>query len=434
MDSYSESLQFLYGLQKRGIKFGLENISHLLAHVGNPERSFPSIHIAGTNGKGSTASFIASILTEAGKKTGLYTSPHLVRFNERIRIGREEIIDEELVASVSLIRDSIEKVNATFFEATTCIAFMHFARHRVDIAVIETGLGGRLDATNVLTPLVSVITNISKEHIDYLGSSLEEIAAEKAGIIKRGVPVVTSERTEMILDVLATTAKQMGSEFLKAQELATVEKAGGDHNHQIVNCRTGGHDLQQIHLGLSGMYQFWNAQLAVASVQVLRKKDHEISVSAIERGLTNVRKNTGIRGRLEEVGNCILDVAHNPAGTRALVTELKGRGIDDLCVVFGVMKDKNYQEMITALGEVSSRFICVQPSVARALDVRELTQIVENLGFTSVRGGSVEDGLRMATKEVPTEKVLVTGSFYVVGEALEFLQKSGKTDQPNFSF
>ncbi len=410
MGSYSESLQFLYGLQKRGIKFGLQNISQLLAHVGNPERSFPSIHVAGTNGKGSTASFIASILTESGRKTGLYTSPHLVRFNERIRVGKEEISDVELVSFTTLIHDEVQKLNATFFEATTCIAFMHFAKHKVEIAVVETGLGGRLDATNVLIPLVSVITNISREHTDYLGSSLEEIALEKAGIIKAGAPVVTSEPTENILDILSTKAKKMGSEFWKAQELADLEHGWND---------------VEVRLGLSGMHQKRNAELAVASVALLQKQNYNISPSAIGRGLANVCKNTGIRGRLEQVGNCILDVAHNPAGTRALVTELKEKGLNGLTVVFGVMKDKDYSQMIVSLSEIAQSFICVQPSVERALNAEELNQMVRSLGFASEQAGSIEDGLRFVVDQAPEKKVLVTGSFYVVGEALEFLQKSG---------
>ena len=430
MESYSDALQFLYGLQHRGIKFGLHNISTLLSHVGNPEHSFPAIHIAGTNGKGSTACFIASILTEDGKKTGLYTSPHLVRFNERIRVGRKEITDDEIVSYVSLIRDVVEKINATFFEASTCISFMHFAKNKVDFAVIETGLGGRLDATNVLTPLVSVITNIGTEHTDYLGSSLEKIAAEKAGIIKPGVPVVTSEQEERILDVFAATANHLGSKLTKARELASFELEGIDISHQIARCNIPGIDLKNARLGLSGVHQLRNAELAVAAIRVLQNYNHAIAPSAIERGLANVRTNSRIEGRLQQVDNFILDVAHNPPGLRALVTELKMRGIVDLTVIFGVMKDKDYRQMITILAEISHRFICVQPSVERALEVGELTKVARNLGFLAVSGGSVENGLRLAREEEAGKKCLVTGSFYVVGEARAFLEK--KSDLGGF--
>ena len=395
------------------MKFGLRNTRAILRDAGNPERTFPSIHIAGTNGKGSTASFLASIFMEAGFRTGLYTSPHLVRFTERIRIDGVEIPEERLVSYAEQMRPMVESVSATFFEATTCIAFQYFADEHVDIAIVETGLGGRLDSTNVLLPLVSIITTIGFDHQEYLGNTIRSIAREKGGIIKRHVPLVTAVSDPAALDTLRRIARRRAAPFHRVT------------GRQVV--RVGRK------AGLAGAHQKINAALAVAALDIVFRRGkptrllHLPDAGAVKRGLANVRRNTGLRARLESWhGNkrILLDVAHNPDGIRTLVNALRRGATENLVVVFGVMKDKDYVSMVNQLLPLATVFVMVSPSTRRALTTRELVQVVGEARGVVVKARSVRHGvvraMRMAGKK---GRVLITGSHYVVGEALQYLEK-----------
>ena len=401
------------------MKFGLRNMEHLLEFVGNPERSFPSIHVAGTNGKGSTSAFLASILMEAGSRTGLYTSPHLVRFTERIRINGKEISDRRLVAFTDSLRPAIEDVRATFFEATTCIAFQYFADEDVDIAVVEAGLGGRLDSTNVLRPLVSVITNVGLDHTEILGKTLTAIAREKGGIIKPGVPCITGATDSKVLKTLGRIAASRGSLLYRGEKVVRSRVIRGRReftSHSFA--------LRNVQLGLNGQHQMTNACVALAVVDILRKQSdcpphlRRIRNSAIRDGLKNVVGNTGLRGRLENAGGLLLDVAHNPPGIRALVQSL---GPKNLVVVFGVMKDKDSFRMLETLAQAASLIIAVAPKMERALNARTLYRRILGKGIPAAFGGSVSRGLVLANKMSHGIPILVTGSHYVVGEALRFL-------------
>jgi dihydrofolate synthase/folylpolyglutamate synthase len=402
--TYPQTLRYLYGLQSRGMKFGLRNIRALAKAVGNPHLKFPSIHVAGTNGKGSTCAFIASIFSQSGYRTGLYTSPHLVRFTERIRINGIEMPDDRLVEYVSQLRPMIEKHHATFFEATTCVAFQYFADERVDVAIIETGLGGRLDSTNIIHPLVSGITNVALEHQMYLGNSITTIAREKGGIIKRGVPCVTSSDDDEVLRVLRSIAQRKGSKLIEARRFA----------------------FNRANLGLAGRHQKRNAALASAVVELVRSSTSRfprLSKVTIRRGLMHVQQNTGIRGRLERVGRrFILDVAHNPDGIKTLIESLSPATRRNLTVVFGVMKDKEYRTMIELLARMAKRFIAVAPKMERALPSLEVARIAEAWCASVVNGGSVTHGMRRARLSTSSGNILVTGSNYVVGEALNVLE------------
>ncbi len=311
------------------MKLGLRNIRVLMKHAGHPERRFPCIHIAGTNGKGSTASFLASIAMEGGYKTGLYTSPHLLRFTERIKVNGKELSDERLVYYIEVLRPAIEASHATFFEAATAVAFLFFADECVDLAVVETGLGGRFDATNIVVPLVSVITNVAFDHTEHLGNTLPKIAREKGGIIKTGVPVVTGTGDRRVLEVFQTIARRKNTRVYHVDRIARVVPAGERRRRHAFRLTTGlmrGHEVVP---GLTGEHQVTNARLAIAAYDlVLRTTGRQfgrISKAAIVRGLARVRQNTGLRGRLERVtrpGNILLDVAHNPAGIETLVQSL----------------------------------------------------------------------------------------------------------------
>jgi dihydrofolate synthase/folylpolyglutamate synthase len=408
------------------MKFGLRNIRFLLQSVGNPEGCFPSIHIAGTNGKGSTAAFLASIAMEAGCRTALYTSPHLVRFTERIRIDGGEISEERLVAYVRALRPAIEKVRATFFEATTCVAFQYFADQGVDVAIIEAGLGGRLDSTNVLTPIASVITNIGLEHTAILGRTIGSIAREKAGIIKRTVPCVTSSEDGKALRVFRRIATLKHSRLHLAPRLVKCRVI--NEGRGTVSFRSGSFSIDNVKLGFAGPHQIRNAQLAVATFEAIRAHREQqsffrrVDSATVRRGLERVAKNTGLRGRLETSGRVrgyILDVAHNAPGTRILIDALCARGNTNLPIIFGVMKDKDYPAMVDSLSSVSSSIIAVAPSEKRALPARTLYRYIRERGIRVSYGGTVAMGLKLAKRLA--RPVLITGSHYVVGEALQFL-------------
>lgn len=429
MSSYTSTLTYLYGLQRRGMKFGLRNVRSLLRSVGNPEAKFPSIHVAGTNGKGSTAAFLASIMMEAGHRTGLYTSPHLVNFTERIRINGREIPEKRLVDYAARIRPAVERVHATFFEATTCIAFMYFADEGIDVAIVETGLGGRLDSTNVLAPLASVITNVGLDHTDILGKTIRAIAREKAGIMKEHTPCVTSATDPVTLAVFRATARRRHSILhrAKGKVRCTLER----FEPPVISLRSRTFSIRGVRPGLTGIHQILNARLAVATMDVLKNvsRSHpllkQIGNATVKKGLENVVRNTHLRGRFERVGRpaqYILDVAHNPDGMRSLVWTLRSRGWHNLPVVFGVMKDKDYSTMAGELASISRNIIAVAPSIKRALGARALFSQLGTLRIPASYGGTVKQGIlaakRSSRKDLP---VLITGSHYVVGEAMQAL-------------
>ena len=425
MNSYSETLRYLYALEYRGMKFGLRNIRTLVREAGHPERAFPSIHVAGTNGKGSTSAFLASAFIEAGYRTGLYTSPHLVRFTERIRINGKEIDGHRLAGYVRRLRPLIEKTRATFFEATTCVAFLYFADENVDVAVIETGLGGRLDATNVVRPMVSVITNVSLEHTEMLGKTVRAIAREKGGIIKPSIPVVTGATDPTVLAVLRRRASSCGVRLRESSKtISIVRHAGG----KTVSLASPLLAPGRLNPGLAGEHQIANAALALLTLDTLIRTSPGRSISAaltsavIRRAFERVASNTGLRGRLENLRyrgrTILLDVAHNPAGMGILVRELHNMSEANMVAVFGVMRDKDYSAMLAELATVADRVIAVAPAEKRALPSGKLLRIGKDLGIRMVNGGSVASGVRKALRSSRRGVILITGSHYVVGEAL----------------
>lgn len=422
MTTFDTTLSYLYSLQDRGIKFGLRNIRTLLSASDNPERRFQSFHIAGTNGKGSTSSFLSSILQEGGFTTGLYTSPHLVSFTERIRINGKCIPESMICEYVERLKPVIEKTGATFFEATTCIAFQYFADRGVDIAVVETGLGGRLDATNVLRPLASVITSISFDHMEYLGNTLGKIAKEKGGIMKPRVPCVTSVRDPEILRTLRMIADRKNARLWCTTSLVTDSPCGAGMRFTTRTLRT-----RCIQPGLPGEHQVANAMTAVGGIEVVVRSNETLKRSltgtCVSRGIERVKKNTGIRGRCERRGRggkYIFDVAHNPDGIRVLLAYLRGLG-GRFVIVMGMMADKQYSEMIQEIGHVASNVVLVRPGTPRAATVDELHRECHARGIPAIRGGTVKNGMKIAGRmAVRGRRVVVTGSHYVVGEALQW--------------
>jgi dihydrofolate synthase/folylpolyglutamate synthase len=363
---------------------------------------------------------------EAGYRTGLYTSPHLVRFTERIRIDGKEIPERRLVSLVEMMRPVIEKTRATFFEATTCVAFRYFADEGIDIGIIEVGLGGRLDATNIVVPLASVITNVGFDHMEYLGPSIRSIAAEKGGIIKQRVPVVLGTLRHPADETISRIARHRHAPLTRAESRIELDcGTRGRISFSGKNIRTG-----LVRIGLEGNHQMFNAGLAVAVLDVLIERKgfanrfKGITSRAVARGLAGVVQNTGLLGRMSTLGRdrrVLLDVAHNQDGMHTAVSSLLGAGARNLTAVFGVMKDKAYLSMLKQLGWIADVIITVQPDTPRAAGSATLCKAARRMGIPAVDGGSVSEGLRRALRR--KGRVLVIGSHYVVGESLRVLKK-----------
>jgi dihydrofolate synthase/folylpolyglutamate synthase len=399
-----EELDWLYSLNSKGIKLGLEQVKKLSEALGNPLSK--CIHIAGTNGKGSVARMVYTVLREAGHSVGIYTSPHLVRFNERIVADDREISDEEVVALIKRIRQT--GVDATFFEFTTLMAFLYFAEKNVEYAVIETGMGGRLDATNIVAPLLSIITKISLDHQQYLGDTVEKIAFEKAGIIKPKIPVITTN-TGSILDVIAEAAKKNGSRLILSKDVGIANLKSKPLEYQSAEFATK-KTKYNIKTSLLGSYQLENIAAAILACEEIN-----LPKAAIEGGIAKTRW----PARLEVVSRkplVILDGSHNLDGIRNLRefirNNLKGRRIT---LVLGMSFDKDIEHMVPLIAELAEKvFICRAkyrgaPTAALAAFARKATEI-EDVG----------EAVRRAIKEAE-DVLLITGSLYVAGEAKRVL-------------
>lgn len=429
MPDFSATLNYLYGLQARGMKFGLENTRALLSSLGNPQKRLRTVHIAGTNGKGSTAALIAAVLNAAGYRTGLYTSPHLLRFTERIRVHGKEIDQEEVAEYVRLLKYRIEALQSTFFEVTTALALRYFADKDVDVAVIETGLGGRLDATNVLTPLLSIITSVGLDHTELLGNALRDIAREKGGIIKPGVPCLVGRVPANEMAVLRRIAGARKSKIVQSSSATHVGTVAGGLNGQVVDVRTKVSLLRNLFCSLPGDFQQDNIALAVLAIENLRRDGFgRLGEGAVRRGFSEVRRFSGLRGRLELIKKkpfVLVDVAHNPDAMRALVGSLRKLFHRRIVAAFGAMKDKDVREMARSLSRISRLTVAVSPSLDRAMNPRAIVEMFHGAGGKCVNGGSVRQGVRLALIEAGNDDVVViTGSHYVVGE---FLSDKGGT-------
>jgi dihydrofolate synthase/folylpolyglutamate synthase len=415
--SYQEEVRYLYGLQKYGIKFGLSKTTNLLRTFGNPHNGQRYIHIAGTNGKGSVAALIASILEKAGLKVGLYCSPHLVRFTERFSINGEEITHEKAAALIKELRAAFVGYEPpTFFEATTAMALVYFARENTDVAIMEVGMGGRLDATNVITPLVSAITNISMEHQLFLGSRLLDIAGEKGGIIKEGIDVVTGVTQPAVISLFRSICKEKS---------APLWRIGKDVRYRTT--RSGLHyyglkrRLNELRLGLKGYFQARNAALALAVIERLERNGFRISSEHIRKGLIN----TTWPGRMEVVAKkptIVLDGAHNPAAIRALAdcirTEFKYRR---LILVIGIMEDKEIGQLLRGIVPLSDYTIYTRPIYYRAASPEVLMSKASPLGKPGEAVPLLTDALDKAREMAdPTDLIVVCGSLFTVGEAMTY--------------
>jgi dihydrofolate synthase/folylpolyglutamate synthase len=423
--TYAEAVARLLALrggEHAGMRPGLERMEALLDALGRPEQRYPLVQVGGTNGKGSVAAMLAAILERAGRRVGLYTSPHLVSFRERIRIDGEAIPEEAVVDGVDAVGTLVARLDASMFEATTALALDHFAREAVDIAVLEVGLGGRLDATTVGRPLASVLTAIDLDHQAVLGDTLAAIAAEKAAIIRSGVALSAAQAPEAA-DVIARRAATVGVPLLVAGRDLHVRVHGADLDGQRITCEGPGWRMPDLDLGLLGVFQPANALLAVATARVL-----DVGEPAIRAGLGRARW----PGRMQLVRRSpalVLDAAHNPAGARALAASLRAHfGDARVTFVIGVLGDKDARGILDALRPLADRVILTRPSSPRAADPEVLRGLIADGGVRVECTRSVAEALAVAQAPPGAPIVCVAGSVVLIGDALRHL--GGGTDKP----
>jgi dihydrofolate synthase / folylpolyglutamate synthase len=423
-DRYNQCLQNMFGLRRFGIKLGLDTIRAILKGLDNPQNKFLSIHIAGTNGKGSIASALSSIFNKAGYCVGLYTSPHLVKFNERIRINGVPISDMEVLNAYEAVKDVFAgDREPTFFEYTTAMAFHEFARSKVDWAIVETGMGGRLDATNILNPRLSIISNISLEHRQYLGNTIAEITAEKGGIIKQGIPVVTGVKQKEAVEVLKNIAQKQEAPLFRLGEHFRVRKNKGSNTFSYVGI---GSTWENMKAGLQGNHQIENAALALAACEILNRHDTNFNIEQIKEGLVK----TDWPGRMEVVSQTpyvILDGAHNLMAARKLAKFIsENLAKNKTTLLIGILNDKPYKGMLKPLLPLCRRVILTKPTINRALEPEILHKFAKNFVEDIEIIPSVKDAFFYAMETVSSdEAICVAGSLYVVGEVKQALAVKG---------
>ncbi len=410
-------LAYLEELKQKGIKLGLGPISRLLDRLGNPQTKYKTVLVGGTNGKGSTAAILSSILASEGIKVGLYTSPHICDFRERIRINGCMIPEDALCTLIDKIREEI-KEDITYFEFSTALAFLYFSLCEVDVAILEVGMGGRLDATNLASPEVSIITNISMEHQKYLGNNLKSIASEKGGIIKEGGVCVTAARGRKVIDTFEEICRQRKAVLYRTGRDIRVRRSGkGSFSYYGINKRYSG-----LRISLTGRHQIENAALALAAIEVLTAKGMGISDTSVVDGLIDARW----EGRLELVSHnprIIVDGAHNPAGISSLCRSLLADfSYRRLIVVFGVFYDKDYVGMLKRLMPLADKIVLTKPKEARAASAEDLLSVASlHHGHIEVVDDPGEALARARSLAGADDLVCVTGSLYLVGEIKKHL-------------
>lgn len=411
--NYQQTLDFLYAqlpmFQRQGASAYKKDLTNTLAlcdFLGHPQQAFKSIHVAGTNGKGSTSHMLAAVFQKHGYKTGLYTSPHLIDFRERIRINGKMISQDEVIRFTDLLQSKIKEIQPSFFELTVAMAFDYFAKAQVDIAIIETGLGGRLDSTNVITPELSIITNIGWDHMDLLGDSLGAIAGEKAGIIKQNIPVIIGEKHEETSPVFYKKAAEMNAPIDFAED------------HFELN-------PEQWESDLKGIYQIQNKRTVLLALQKL-KASWSLQDSLIRDALLHTCALTGLMGRwqiLQEKPKMIADVAHNKNGLAAVMPQLLAEPRDHLWMIFGVVRDKDLNGMIELLPKNASYLIC-EPSVPRKMEAGLLFKFMRTAGFKCELCGSVDIAMDTAMARASSEDLIyIGGSSFIVADALAYWDK-----------
>ncbi|SHE50958.1 bifunctional folylpolyglutamate synthase/dihydrofolate synthase [Dysgonomonas macrotermitis] len=427
--NYQETVQYLYNqlpvyqhVGGSAYKEGLDNSLALDKYFGHPHRKYKTVHIAGTNGKGSTSHLLAAILQQSGYKVGLYTSPHLVDFRERIRVNGEKISEQYVIDFVARHKDHYESIHPSFFELTMMMAFCYFADEEVDIAMIEVGLGGRLDSTNIITPIVSVITNISLDHTQFLGDTLPKIAAEKAGIIKPYIPVIIGEAEGEVRRVFEEKAASVDAPIIFAEDQNRILAADKlDSGAWLFQTDT----FPNLKGELGGLPQIKNAATVLCAIDVLRKQGIHTTIQSVYSGFGLVTEITGLMGRWQIIKQfdpkIICDTGHNVGGIKYVAEQLQSEPCDNLRIVIGMVNDKDINHVLELLPK-SAVYYFTKANIARALDEEELAKLGENHGLSGSRHHTVQDAVNTAIADSDKQDVVfIGGSNFVVAEALELL-------------
>lgn len=424
---YQQTLDYLFNrlpmfsrIGAAAYKEDLTNTIELCNALGNPQKKFKSIHIAGTNGKGSVSHMLAAILQTAGYKTGLYTSPHLKDFRERIKINGEEISEDFVVAFTKEISPIIEKIEPSFFEITVAMAFAYFAQEKVDIAIIETGLGGRLDSTNIISPELSIITNIGMDHMQFLGDTIDKIATEKAGIIKPGIPVVIGETDQVTLPVFERIAKEKKAALCHADNKRMIADYKWEKNELIVEVATEhSTDHKVYHLDLTGIYQLKNILSVIESCFQLQRKGWKISEQHIKEGLQHTKKLTGLHGRWETLHSSpkvIVDVAHNVEGVRQLIRQIEITTHKNLHLIIGLAADKEINEILEILPTYAIYYF-TKAQIPRAIAEDDLKKFGNQTGLRGNAYPEVNSAIETAiSKSDKDDLIIIFGSIFLAGE------------------
>ncbi len=422
--NYQTSLDFLNSLAFKGIKLGLDNIKKVLSHFDNPHLKIPTIHIAGTNGKGSIAAYIESILRTSGLRVGLFTSPHFLDFSERIQINRVPISKSDFASNVSEVKKAIEGLGATttYFEFATILAFLYFSKEKPDWVVLEVGLGGRLDCTNVCNPEVSIISSISMDHQAYLGNSIESIAFEKASIIKNSGTVIAEKQEEGVEKVILDVVKDQKASIRFRQKDYFVTRKEHSWKGQFFDFESNYGSFKDLKTHLIGIHQVFNAGVAIESILSLEKKGHAIGREAIPKGILNCQW----EGRLEVVEQepfLVLDSAHNIDSVKFLTKGIKEHFKYKKCIiVLGVMKDKDIEKMGLVLSEIADKIILTKPNTERSADPGELKKVLLKTQKPIEIIEEIPYSVRIAKKLAnPEDLICVTGSLFTIAEAKLFL-------------
>jgi dihydrofolate synthase / folylpolyglutamate synthase len=438
--NYSTTIEYLYNrlpvFQNQGasaLKNGLDGIIKLCNYLGNPQEKFKCIHVAGTNGKGSTSHMLASILQESGYKTGLYTSPHLLDFRERIRINGKVISKKAVLDFVAENKAFIEANSFSFFEVTVAIAFKYFADNQVDIAVIEVGLGGRLDSTNIINPILSIIINISDDHKQILGETLPEIASEKAGIIKKNVPVVVSTTQSEIDKIFKEKADSVGAKIYFADQNFKVTNTILGENYREIDIQNQEKVIKSYQLDLKGTYQQYNVLGVIQAVELLNSLSFKISENQLKNGLKKVVKNTGLLGRWQKIGEnptIYCDTGHNFAGITEVLKNIQLQKFDKLHIIIGFVKDKDIENILKLLPKIAhstgsgqATYYFCNANIPRALPSTDLHALALKNGLIGKSYESVEMAFKSAKKVAQTDDfIFVGGSTFVVADFLTYLK------------
>ncbi|NOZ60902.1 MAG: bifunctional folylpolyglutamate synthase/dihydrofolate synthase [Calditrichaeota bacterium] len=421
--NYAQAVDYLFSLTSLGWKLGLNKIRSLLKELDNPHEKYRVIHVGGTNGKGSTSSMLASILQQSGYRTGLFTSPHLIRVGERIKIDGLPISREDLVFYIEKLKPLFTKYKCTFFEALTAIGFTYFADQKVEVAVIEVGLGGRLDATNVVNPLLSIITNVNFDHMKQLGYDRKSIAREKAGIIKENSICITNNKYQSVARVFAEAGLRKNTKLISLSELMRVNNAVYGEEETVFDLAINGSFFPRLRLSLLGPHQVENAALAVTAAKILQERFLPLKNDDIYAGLAQVNW----PGRLQLISKkprLLADVAHNPDGARALAKSVqKIFHYRRLYLLMGVMRDKEYEKMIKRLAPMVHCFIAVSPDYYRSLVAKKLAQSARKYCRQVKSFGQVFQGIDYALKQAKEDDLIVcTGSHFTIGEVLQYFE------------